>query len=343
MASHHENFDSLPDRMSDRVEPFDMRSEATLSREGDAMEHEEMEEHRWEMNQHQYHQYLMYEKGRRIKDTRDISPNEGPGRSTIPTTSGWITTTPMQDRDMEDESPNQEQSTDYDDLPELVPCTPDTTTDESSDEDEEGDIEIHDVNPRRCCSSGARRMILYADTEFPTSHRNPVNPLLMVVDKEGIPSMERTARLLRQPANWQVNGSSIWLWIGEQSYRNIQEIEESGASIWVFLKRMFSEEISSRWRLKIDLCGRQKWPKQDCIYCCQESLQYIDGLTAGQAQSFAGGTSYKYEPNETEEAKIGAATKLCAAINGLDLSELESQEARFTRFVFRQIAKNAKD
>ena len=305
-----------------------MRSEATLNREGDEMEHDEMEEHRWEMNQHQY---MMYKKGQR-NEKRGISPNIEPGRST----------TPMDNRVMKDESPNQEESTDYDDLPELVPCTPDTT-DESSDEDEEGDIEIHDVNPRRCCSSGARRIILYADTEFPTSHRNPVNPLIMVVDKEGIPSMERTARLLRQPENWQVNGSSIWFWIGEQSYRNIREIEESGASIWVFLKRMFSEEISSRWRLTIDLCGRQKWPKQDCIYCCQESLQYIDGLTAGQAQSFAGGTSYKYEPNETEEAKIGAATKLCAAINGLDLSELESQEARFTRFVFRQIAKNAKD
>ena len=305
-----------------------MRSEATLNREGDEMEHDEMEEHRWEMNQHQY---MMYKKGQR-NEKRGISPNIEPGRST----------TPMDNRVMKDESPNQEESTDYDDLPELVPCTPDTT-DESSDEDEEGDIEIHDVNPRRCCSSGARRIILYADTEFPTSHRNPVNPLIMVVDKEGIPSMERTARLLRQPENWQVNGSSIWFWIGEQSYRNIREIEESGASIWVFLKRMFSEEISSRWRLTIDLCGRQKWPKQDCIYCCQESLQYIDGLTAGQAQSFAGGTSYKYEPNETEEAKIGAATKLCAAINGLDLSELESQEARFTRFVFRQIARNAKD
>ena len=155
MASHHEVFDSLPDRMSDRVEPFDMRSEATLSREGDAMEHDEMEEHRWGMNQHQY---MMYKKGRR-NEKRDISPNIGPGRSTIPTTSGWITTTPMQDRVMEDESSNQEQSTDYDDLPELVPCSPDTT-DEASDEDEEGDIEIHDVNPRRCCSSGARRIIL---------------------------------------------------------------------------------------------------------------------------------------------------------------------------------------
>ena len=163
----------------------------------------------------------------------------------------------------------------------------------------------------------------------------------MVVSGEGVPSEERTAQLLKQPEEWQVNGSSIWLWIGEQQYRNIQEIEESGASIWVFLKRMFSEEFSSRWRLKIDLCGRQKWPKEDCIYCCQESLRYIDGLTVGQAQSFAGRTSYKYEPNETREAKLCAATELCAAINGLDLSELESQEARFTRFVFGQIAKDA--
>ena len=176
------------------------------------MEHDEMEEHRWGMNQHQH---MMYRKGQR-NERREISPNIGPGRSTIPTTSGWITTTPTDNRVVKDESPNQEESTDYDDLPELVPCTPDTT-DESSDEDEEGDIEIHDVNPRRCCSSGARRIILYADTEFPTSHRNPVNPLIMVVDKEGIPSMERTARLLRQPENWQVNGSSIWFWIGEQS------------------------------------------------------------------------------------------------------------------------------
>ena len=306
------------------------------------MEQEEKKEHQGDTRQPQY----ITPKRRRQNVGRDINPNTGPGRSTIPTTSLGghciITTTPMPSWVMEEESSNQEQGTEYDDLPELVQCTPDTMTDESSDEDEEGDIEIHDVNPRRCCSSGARRIILYADTEFPTSHRNPVNPLIMVVDREGIPSMERTARL-RQPANWQVNGSSIWLWIGEQSYRDIREIEESGASVWVFLKRMFSEEISSRWRLKIDLCGRQKWPKQDCIYCCQESLQYIDGLTAGQAQSFAGGTSYKYEPNETEEEKISAATKLCAAINGLDLSELESQEARFTNFVFRQIARNTKD
>ena len=302
-----------------------MRSEETLNRRDEEMEQEEEKER----------QYIT-PKRRRQNVGRDIIPNMKLGRSTIPTTSGLITTTSMPSRIMEDEP------SDYDDLPELVPYTPDTMTDESSDEDEQGDIEIHDVNPRRCCSSGARRIILYADTEFPTSHRNPVNPLIMVVDKEGIPSMERTARL-RQPANWQVNGSSIWLWIGEQSYRDIQEIEESGASIWVFLKRMFSEEISSRWRLRIDLCGRQKWPKQDCIYCCQESLQYIDGLTAGQAQSFAGGTSYKYEPNETDEAKISAAAELCAAIDGLDLSELESQEARFTRFVFRQIAENTKD
>ena len=314
-----------------------MRSEATLSREEDGMEQEETEERQWETREHKY----ITSKRRRKNVGRDIIPKTGPGRSPIPTTGGWITTTPMQGRVMKDESPNQEQSTDYDDLPELVPDTPDTTTDESSDEDGEGDIEIHDVNPRRCCSSGARRIILYADTEFPTSHRNPVEPLIMVVDREGVPSPERTARLLRQPGTWQVNGSSIWLWIGEQQYRDIQEIEESGASIWVFLKRMFSEEFSSRWRLKIDLCGRQKWPKQDCLYCCKESLQYIDGLTAGQAQSFAGGTSYEYEPNETEEAKICAATKLCAAINGLDLSEMESQEAKFTRFVFGQIEKNA--
>ena len=57
----------------------------------------------------------------------------------------------------------------------------------------------------------------------------------------------------------------------------------------------------------------------------------------------AGGTSYNYEPNGIEEAKLSAATELCAAINGLDLSELESQEARFNRFVFGQIAKNAQN
>ena len=295
-----------------------MRSEETLNREEDEMEHDESDERQWETRECRY----IMSKRRRINHT-------GPGGSPI------ITST--------DEKSNQEQSTDYNDLPELVPCTPDYEKDESSDEDREGDIEIHDVNPRRCCSSGARRVVLYADTEFPTSQGNPVEPLIMVVSKEGVPSEERTARLLRQPEEWQVNGSSIWLWIGEQQYRNIQEIEESGASIWVFLKRMFSEEFSSRWRLKIDLCGRQKWPQEDCIYCCQESLRYIDGLTVGQAQSFAGRTSYKYEPNETKEAKLCAATELCAAINGLDLSELESQEARFTRFVFRQIARNAKD
>ena len=161
--------------------------------------------------------------------------------------------------------------------------------------------------------------------------------------KEGVPSQERTAQLLRQPDEWQVNGGGIWLWIGEQEYKNIREIEESGSSIWIYLKRMFSEEFSSRWRLRIDLCGRQKWPKQDCIYCCQESLQYIDGLTVGQAPNFAGRTSYNYNPNGMEKAQLCAATELCAAINGLDLSELESQEARFNRFVFGQIAKNAQD
>ena len=160
----------------------------------------------------------------------------------------------------------------------------------------------------------------------------------MVVSREEVPSEERTAQLLRQPEEWQVNGSSSWLWIGEQEYKDIQEIEESGASIGVYSRRMFSEEFSSRWRLEIDLCGRQKWPKQECIYCCQESLQYIDGLTVGQAQNFAGGTSYNYEPNGSDEAKLCAAIELCAAINGLDLSELEPQEAGFNRFVFGQIA-----
>ena len=95
------------------------------------MEHDETEEHR----------YTTSKRGRRNAE-RDINPNTGPGRSTIPTTSGWITTRPTQSGVMEDESSNQEQSTDYDDLPELVPCTPDTATDESSDEEREGDIEI---------------------------------------------------------------------------------------------------------------------------------------------------------------------------------------------------------
>ena len=71
----------------------------------------------------------------------------------------------------------------------------------------------------------------------------------------------------------------------------------------------------------------KKWPKQDCIYCCQESLQYIDGLTVEQAQNFAGGTSYNYEPNGSDEAKLCEAIELCAATNGLDLRELKSQEA----------------
>ena len=91
------------------------------------MEHDETEEHR----------YITSKRGRRNAE-RDINPKTGPGRSTIPTTSlgghCCITTT--------DEPPDQEQSPDYDDLPELVPCTPDTATDESSDEEREGDIEM---------------------------------------------------------------------------------------------------------------------------------------------------------------------------------------------------------
>ena len=131
MVSNPRQLDSSQARMSDRAELFDTGSEATLSRKEDAMERDETEEHR----------YITSKRGRRNAE-RDINPNTGPGRSTIPTTSGWITTRPTPSGVMEDESSNREQSTDYDDLPELVPCAPDTTTDESSDEEREGDIEM---------------------------------------------------------------------------------------------------------------------------------------------------------------------------------------------------------
>ena len=127
VASDHEVFDPFPDRMSERAELFDMGSEATLSRKEDAMEHDETEEHRWKTEERRY---ITSKRGRRNAE-RDINPKTGPGRSTISTTSlgghHWITTT--------DEPSNQEQSPDYDDLPELVPCTPDTATDESSNEE----------------------------------------------------------------------------------------------------------------------------------------------------------------------------------------------------------------
>ena len=197
-------------------------------------------------------------------------------------------------------SPEENQPYDY--LPDLVSDTPDLTSEDSSDEEQES-INIYDISPTRCCSSGARRFILHADTEFPLSEENPVEPRLIVRNSLGVQSEENTSKWLQQPTEWRVRRKTIWLWVGRQDNKNIKEIEESGGSIWLYLKRTLTDEISSKWRITVDMCRRQKQPIEDCLYCCRQTLNflYVGFVTKGKVSSPACQTSYNHEPVETED------------------------------------------
>ena len=78
----------------------------------------------------------------------------------------------------------------------------DTSEDESDPSDEEDDnLEIFTITPRRCCSKGARRMLIIADATWYEDSYDPIVPRIMIVDRDGKQLPELTMELLNQPTN----------------------------------------------------------------------------------------------------------------------------------------------
>ena len=317
--------------MSQNIEMYDAGSEISIRNEDMQSDEDTNTYHlstndrahqgilRWRQWKGNLDQEAYYEEPMNLSKTKDQSP-------TIDTTT------------------ELEESETQDELPDLVSDTPESTSDDSSDEEQESSVQIHDISPTRCCSSGARRFILHADTEFPLSEEDQVEPRLIVMNSQGVQSEESTSQWLHQPTEWRVGRRTIWLWVGRQDNKNIQEIEKAGGSIWVYLKRGLTEETSSKWRITLDICRRQNEPQKDCLYCCRQTLDFLDGSTwtEGKASSPAGPTSYDYEPAKTgDECRELTLAEEIEKIN-LEASELETQEDRFNRFVFLQISKMIK-
>ena len=314
--------------MSDSIEMYDAGSEISMTNE-DMQSEEDANSFQLSTTDRAHRDILRWRKWKGNLD-QGAYYEEPMNLSTPKDQSPTIDTTTALDED-----------TTYDDLPELVSDTPQSTPDDSSDEEQETSVQIHDISPTRCCSTGSRRFILHADTEFPLSEENSVEPRLIVMDPQGAQSEEKTSQWLRQPTEWRLGRRTMWLWVGCQDNEKIQEIEEEGGSVWLYLKDRLTGETSAKWRITIDLCRRQKQPQQDCLYCCRQTLNFLDGSvwTEGEVSSPAGQTSYDYEPAETGDAarELTLAEEI-EKIN-LEASELETQEDRFNRFVFLQISK----
>ena len=156
--------------------------------------------------------------------------------------------------------------------------TSEEESDPSSDEDD--NLEIFTITPRRVCSKGARRMLIIADTNWYTS-QNPIRPRIAILDRDGKHLPELTRELLNQPTNWEWNNNSIGVWIGEQKNKNIKQIERMGASINIYLKHGITGEWSKFWMIKVDYCKRESDTNNECMWCDKKNLEYIDGHPNG--------------------------------------------------------------
>ena len=103
----------------------------------------------------------------------------------------------------------------------------------------------------------------------------------MVVDKFDREDPKMTKDLLNQPPNWEVNKNSLGVWTGTQKNQHIRFIENSQATIQIYLENEETGMKSKLWRLKIETCIRQDDPKIDCLWCCKEDLEWIDGHPNG--------------------------------------------------------------
>ena len=157
----------------------------------------------------------------------------------------------------------------------------DSSEDETDSSDDEESLDIYTITPRRCCAEGARRLVIIAEAKWPILKDSRITPKLMVVDKYDREDPKMTKDLLNQPPNWEVNKNSLGVWTGTQKNRNIRFIENSKATIQIYLENEETGMKSKLWRLKIETCVRQDDPKIDCLWCCKEDLEWIDGHPNG--------------------------------------------------------------
>ena len=164
----------------------------------------------------------------------------------------------------------------------------DDQSDEESDEesDDEESLDIFTITPRRCCSDGARRLVIIADASWPlvnsVDEPNSIVPKIAVVNKYHDIDPELTEELLSQPPHWEVNKNSMGVWLGTQKNKNIRKIENMNATIRIYLEdEKTGIKSKSMWHLKVEICKKQDHKDNDCCWCSKKNLEWIDGHPAG--------------------------------------------------------------
>ena len=161
-------------------------------------------------------------------------------------------------------------------------------SDDQSDEesDDEESLDIFTITPRRCCSDGARRLVIIADASWPlvnsVDEPNSIVPKIAVVNKYHDIDPELTEELLSQPTHWEVNRNSMGVWLGTQKNKNIRKIENMNATIRIYLENeKTGMKSKSMWHLKVEICKKQDHKNNDCCWCSKKNLEWIDGHPAG--------------------------------------------------------------
>ena len=172
-----------------------------------------------------------------------------------------------------------EYDSDNDSMKDQKTCYSDDEPDSSDDEES---LDIYTITPRRCCSEGARRLVIIADASWPLDEPNAIVPKLAVVDQYHDIDPRLTEELLSQPSHWEVNKNSMGVWIGAQKNKNIRRIENLNATIRIYLENEKTGlKSKSMWQLKVETCKKQDDENNDCCWCSKEKLEWIDGHPAG--------------------------------------------------------------
>ena len=193
---------------------------------------------------------------------------------------------------------------DKDSIYDLKEETSDDQSDDQSDDDDEESLDIFTVTPRRCCSDGARRLVIIADASWPLVNKrvdepNTIVPKIAVVSQYHDIDPELTEELLSQPSNWEVNKNSMSVWIGTQKNKNIRRIENMNATVRMYLENEKTGiKSKSMWQLNVEICKKQEDKNNDCCWCSRRNLEWIDGHSCGWLE---GENSPNMEPYFSED------------------------------------------